>query len=331
MIRTTGDPEMKKTWFVKLVPFAVIACCALSFTSSVGASKDNLPRLPAAALLMGNLRDDLAVTVGDRTTQIQGGGGWVVIPSISANGRVVASARLIPQYSLQDKPTYIVGTYDVAGNQWTDYLELQIKGGTVAISPDGSKLACSDMASEPSLLHILDLKTGKISVGPEATMDARFLTWSPDSRRIAFDKEFQRGADGATTLLLPEIYVFNIADGTVSKIAEGTEPSWSPSGEWIAFSDYSAFRSGKYADTPSRLSLVHPDGTGSKVVTLLKWNGDLFLPAVWSPDSKDLLIERPQEDEVNPKVNIDELDVATLKITTKFRKTPQVYGWAIAR
>jgi Tol biopolymer transport system component len=322
---------MKESWFVKLGTFAVIGCCLLSFPFSVGASKDNLPRLPAAALLVGDLKDDLAVTVGERTTQIQGGGGWMVIPSISANGRVVASARLIPQNSLKDKPTYIVGTYDIAGNQWTDYIDLQIKGGTVAISPDGSKVACSDMATDPSLLHILDLKTGKISVGPEATKDARFLTWSPDSRRIAFDKEFQRGADGATTLLLPEIYVFNTEDGTVSKIAEGTEPSWSPSGEWIAFSDYSAFRSGKYADTPSRVSLIHPDGTGSKVVTLLKWNEDLFLPAVWSPDSKGLLIERPQEDEVNPRVNIYMLDLATLNLTAKFRKTPEVYGWAAAR
>jgi Tol biopolymer transport system component len=330
MIRTTGDPDMKN-WVAKLATFALIACCLLSFPSSVGASKDNLPRLPAAALLMGNLRDDLAVTVGDSTTQIQGGGGWVVIPSISANGRIVASARLIPQNSLADKPTYIVGTYDISRNHWTNYIDLQIKGGTVAISPDGSKVACSNMATEPSLLHILDLKTGKISVGPEATAGARFLTWSADGRRIAFDKEFQRGADGVTTLLLPEIYVFNVEDGTVSKIAEGTEPSWSPSGEWIAFSDYSGFRNGKYADTPSRLSLVHPDGTGLKVVTLLKWNEDLFLPAVWSPDSKDLLIERPQEDEVNPRVNIYMLDLATLNLSTKFRKTSEVYGWAAAR
>jgi Tol biopolymer transport system component len=322
---------MKSIWVERLATFLVVACCLLLFTSSVDANKDNLPRLPAGALLVGNLRDDLAVTLGDRTTQIQGGGGWVVIPSISVNGRVVASARMIPVNTLADKPTYIVGTYDIAGNQWKDYNELQIKGGSVSISPDGTKLACSNMASEPSLLHVLDLRTGKITVGPEATEGARFLTWSPDNRRIAFDKEFQRGADGASVLLFPEIYVFNIDDGTVSKIAEGTEPSWSPSGEWIAFSDFSAFRNGKYADTPSRLSLVHPDGTGSKVVTFLKWNEDLFLPAIWSPDSKDLLIERPQEDEVNPRVNIYELDLATLNLTAKFRKTPEVYGWATTK
>jgi Tol biopolymer transport system component len=322
---------MKQIWVERLATFLAVVCCLLSFTSSVDANRDNLPRLPAAALLVGNLTDDLAVTVGERTTLIQGGGGWVVIPSMSADGRIVASARMIPVNSLEAKPTYIVGTYDIAGKEWRDYTELEIKGGSVAISPDGSKLACSNMATEPSLLHILDLRTGKISVGPEATKDARFLTWSPDSRRIAFDKDFRRGADGAPLSLLPEIYVMNIGDGAVSKIAEGTAPSWSPSGEWIAFSDYSAFRNGKYADTTNRVSLVHPDGTGSKVVAMLKRDEDLFLPAVWSPDSKDLLIERPQEDEMNPKVNIYELDLATLNLTAKFRKAPEVYGWATTR
>jgi hypothetical protein len=89
------------------------------------------------------------------------------------------------------------------------------------------------------------------------------------------------------------------------------------------------FRHGKYADTAYRLSLVHPDGTGS--VELLKQGKDLFLPAVWSPDSKHLLLQRPQEDEVNPRVNIYMLDLATLNLATKFRKTPEVYGWATAR
>jgi len=318
---------MQKLWLERLATFPVIACCLLSFTSSVDASKDNLPRLPGGEFLVGHLQDDLAVTVGDRTTQIQGGGGWVVIPSISADGRIVASARRVPDLSLESTPTFIVGTYNIASNEWRDYSALQIKGGSVAISPDGSRLACADMVREPSLIHILDLRTGKISVGPESTRDAAFLTWSPDGRRLAFNKDFQHDADGNPTSLLPEIYVLNIEDGKVSKIAEGAEPSWSPSGEWIAFSDYSAFRHGKYANTPFRVSLVHPDGTGS--VELLKQGEDLFLPAIWSPDSKDLL-QRPQEDEVNPKVNVYMLDLATLNLTSKFKKTPMVHGWARA-
>jgi Tol biopolymer transport system component len=156
-----------------------------------------------------------------------------------------------------------------------------------------------------------------------------FLTWSPDSRRIAFSKEVRQATDGALSAMFPEIDVLKLADGRVAKIADGTVPSWSPSGEWIAFSDYSVFRHGKYADTAYRLSLVHPDGTGS--VELLKQGKDLLLPPVWSPDSKELLLQGSPDDTVNPRVNIYMLNVATLKLSEKFKRTPEVYGWAAAR
>jgi hypothetical protein len=319
---------MKKLWAERLAIVPVIACCLLSFTSAVEAGKENLPRFPGQALLMGHLPEDLAVTVGENTTQIEGGGQWEVVPSISADGRVVASARMVPNLPLDSEPQFVVGTYTLADNQWTYYRGLEIKGGSVAISPDGSKLACSHMSTGPSLIHVLDLKTGKLSVGPEATKGS-FLTWSPDSRRLAFNKELEPTADGASDTLLPEIDVLNVADGTVSKLADGTAPSWSHSGEWIAFSDYSQFRHGRYANTAYRLSLIHPDGTGS--VELLKQGKDLFLPAIWSPDSRSLLLQRPEEDEVNPKVNIYLLNLATLNLTARFRKTPAVHGWVAAR
>ena len=321
---------MKRFWVERLAIVAVTVCCLLSFTSFVEASKDDLPRLPGQALLVVHFPGDLAVTVGENTTQIQGGGEWEVIPSISADGRIVASAQMIPDLSLESEPRFIVGTYSMADHRWTYYNQLEIKGGSVAISPDGSRLACSHMSHGPSRIHILDLKTGKITLGPAAARDS-FLTWSPDSRRIAFNKEFAQGADVAPSSLLPEIDVLNVENGTVSKLADGLAPSWSPSGEWIAFSDYSAFQHGKYADTGFRVSLIHPDGTGSKVVAPLKRGEDLFLPAVWSPDSKEFLLQRPQDDEVNPRVNISVLNLATLNLTTRFRKTPEVHGWAIVR
>jgi Tol biopolymer transport system component len=318
---------MKKLRVQRLAAFPVIACCLLFFTSFVEASKDNLPRFPGQALLMGHFPEDLEVTVGENTTEIHGGGEWEVLPSISRDGRVVASAHLIPNLPLESEPRFVIGTYTIGDNQWTYYNGLEIKAGSVVISPDGSKLACSHMSSGPALIHVLNLKTGRIWVGPAATKGS-FLTWSPDSQRLAFNKELDHGADGASVSLLPEIDVLNVKDGTVSKLADGTAPSWSPSGEWIAFSDYSTFQHGRYADTAYRVSLIHPDGTGAKVVALLKMGEDLYVPAIWSPDSKEFLLQRPQEDSVNPKVNISVLNLATLSLTTKFRKTPEVYGWA---
>ncbi len=320
---------MRKLWVERLAVFSVIACCVLSFTFRVEASKDNLPRIPGQELLVGNFPEDLAVTAGENTTDIQGGGEWEVIPSLSADGRVVASAVGIPNLPLNADPQYVVAIYTMADHQWMYYNGLVIKGGPVVISPDGTRLACSNMTSGPSLIHILDLKTGRITLGPEAAKGS-FLTWSPDSRRLAFNKELGQNAEGASATLLPEIDILNVENGTVVKLADGTAPSWSPSGEWIAYSDYSTFLHGKYADTAFRVSLIHPDGTSSKVVELLK-GGDLFLPAIWSPDSKEFLLQRPAEDSVNPKVNVYVLNLATLDLTTKFKNTPEVHGWVIAK
>jgi hypothetical protein len=325
-----GDPKMKTRWVERLTPFPVIVCCLLSFTSFVQASKDNLPRLQGQALLMRRLPEDLALTVGEDTTQIQGGGQWEVIPSLSADGRILASAQMLPNLPLDADPRFIVGTYSIADHQWSYYQGLEIKGGSVAISPDGLKLACSHMSTGPSLIHILDLKSGRVVVGPETTRGS-FLTWSPDSRRLAFNKELGQDADGESVSLLPEIDILNVETGTISKLADGLAPSWSPSGQWIAFSDYTAFQHGKYADATFRVSLIHPDGTDSHVVAPLKPGHDLYLPAIWSPDSKEFLLQRPQEDEVSPKVDIDVLNIATLNRTTRFKRTPAVYGWVTAR
>ncbi len=320
---------MKSPWVERLAIVAVIACCLLSVPSIVEAGKDVLPRLPGQALLVDHFPEDLAVTIGQNTLQIPGGGEWAVIPSLSADGRIVASARGVPNLPLEAEPRFIVGTYSIPGNRWTDFPDLEIKGGSVAISPDGSRLACSHMSNGATRIHILDLKTGRITLGPETTRGS-FLTWSPDGRRLAFNKMFAGGSDVAPSSILPEIDVLDIADGTVTKLADGLAPSWSPSGEWIAFSDYSSFLHGKYADARFRVSLIHPDGTGSKVVAVLKSGEDLFLPVIWSPDSKEFLMQRPQEDEVNPKVNISILNLANLNLTTRFRRTPEIHGWVPA-
>lgn len=297
--------------------------------SAVEAGKDNLPRVAGAALLVANFPDDLTVTVGDKTVQMEGAGGWEVIPSISGDGRVVASARMVPSRSLDSKPTFVVGIYRLADEKWTEYRGLEIMGGTVAISPDGTKLACSKMAEGDAVVHVLDLKTGKVWDGPATTKDAVGLTWSPDGRRLAFSKDVPHDGEGASLPLLPEIDVLNVVDWTVRKIADGTAPSWSPSGEWIAFSDYSVFRHGKYADTAFRVSLMHPDGTGQ--VELLKRGEDLMLPVVWAPDSKSFLMQRRQDEEVNPRVNVYQVDLATANMTTRFKNSPEVFGWVVAR
>jgi hypothetical protein len=43
------------------------------------------------------------------------------------------------------------------------------------------------------------------------------------------------------------------------------------------------------------------------------------------------LLESPQDEAVNPRVDVYMFDLATLKFMKKFRKVPPVYGWVAAR
>ena len=157
-------------------------------TASVETKKDNLPRLPGAALLVGYPPGDLEITTEDKTLKLQEGElELIMTPSISADGSIVASAHRIAGERSRGRARLVVSTYSMAGKKWTEYKGLEIFGGPVAISPDGSRLACSVMAEAPYGLHILDLKTGKITVGPELPGAFGSMSWSPDGQRIAFD------------------------------------------------------------------------------------------------------------------------------------------------
>jgi hypothetical protein len=308
-------------------------------TASPEAKMDNLPRLPGATLLVGYPPDNLMVTTGDTTLKLQtGGGNWYVTPSASADGNLIVSAHIADNASAapRARPLLTVSVYSMIEKRWRDYTNLEILGGTVAISADGSRLACVTRSTSeaPSRLQFLDLKTGTVSIGPESTKNAGNITWSPDGRRIAFDREVARSADEKAIPPLSAIYVLDVESGTASKLADGMSPSWSPSGEWIAFYDYSPGRDdvkkGWYAVNANRVSIVRPDGKDYKTLVTLYRDESLNVPPVWSPDSKSILLNRPR-DEDKATMDIYLLNPATLRLTRKFKNTPPVFAWVAAK
>jgi Tol biopolymer transport system component len=115
--------------------------------------------------------------------------------------------------------------------------------------------------------------------------------WSPDGGRILFERRihiddgwvFDCGLDGWG--YVPNIYVMN-ADGsgvrrlrTLPWTTDDSDPAWSPDGHSIAFS--TGFR---------RLNIIDKEATSAAKPVVAAIPGIGAIGAVWSPDSKKLLV-----------------------------------------
>lgn len=109
--------------------------------------------------------------------------------------------------------------------------------GQLKWSPDGRYLAfTSDMDGEVTIggnkeIYIYELASGELSQLTKNEVSDNYISWSPDSNRIAFKSFREDNAD---------IYVVDIENGneqrlTTESTIDTTYPSWSPDGKMIAF------------------------------------------------------------------------------------------------
>lgn len=150
--------------------------------------------------------------------------------------------------------------------------------GECAWSPDGLQLACED--SEGMFIWLFAADGSDRRALTEQFNASGFvgqLTWSPDSRRIAF-LEHSEDLGGP---FLGDLYAVAVRTGKVERLTttpefqEG-EPLWSPDGARVAFGEYAGRGDGK--DGVFVLDLA--TGRTRRLV-------DGF-PAVWSPDGTAL-------------------------------------------
>lgn len=301
---------------------------------AMGGEKDSAPdpknmaRLSGARLLVGYPPEILAVTAGKETSILEpvrlGGSVTYFSPSISRDGSVVAGFRWRDG---SPNEIFLVATYSMAARKWTEYGK-RADEGALAISADGSRLAFiqeEETKGEKNTViiervHILNLKTGEESLGPEAGPAPVNMSWSPDGKRLVYCHH-------------REIVIWDMDTKEHRKIADGQMPAWSPNGEWIAYLNPLP---PQYRIGWQECMVVHPDGTGGKTLVKLPrgwfiFGSRLFLQApVWSPDSNTLLLNEMADGE-KWTMNIDLLDLASLKLRRALKNTMPVFGWAEAK
>jgi Tol biopolymer transport system component len=164
-----------------------------------------------------------------------------------------------------------------------------------------------------TVLQILDLATGRITKLSCCGWALRGrLSWSPDGKEIA--------AQYVPRIDMSQIAIVEADTGKARIVADGGYPSWSPKGDWIAYFDMQL----------AMCFLVHPDGTGMKIVRDDEHgfrNRAMIYGAVWSPDGGKLLLN---EEDDREHIRVVMLDVVTGRETTKSKNGLPVLDWVPA-
>lgn len=295
-------------------------------------SKNGFAQLPGAELVIGGRSpSDLVLSMPDRILRLlpdsdeqETGILTPIYPSITRDGSTVAFARVkapAPESGHWARRVAIA-TYSVPGKIWTEYMVGEY-AGSIAISPDGSKLAFpgGDYTEVPDHLHVLNLKTGRHSFGPLVDHQAK-MNWAPDNIHLVYEYEPPHPLTPADKAI---VSIWNSNTGTETQLVYGSAPTWSPSGEWIAYFDESL----------SRCAVIHPDGTGRVLLARLPRSGFVRRRQrifeefpLWSSDSSQLLLNEPVDDEGG--MNIYLLNVESHQMTLMFKNAPPVLAWTKA-
>lgn len=320
----------------RCVSFAAVAAFFAVGLAALAQTDRQLLRLPGATLLVGYPPSALWLTRQDQTLELQanGWGDGNVSPSMSADGRVIASGRYLgsdtPGFANLPRhfgtaPTIILSIWSADTRAWIDFPDLELGSGgiDVKLSPDGTQLVLNRAGG----IQLLSLQDGKVALIRKYPIGADHLSWSSDGKHLALQKSFFRDVNGVT-VPLSSICVLDLASGAVKQIGEGEMPSWSPSGEWIAFYGYSSIQTDLKHQASSvsakRLTFIHPDGTGEKVIAAEEGS----LPPLWAPDSSRMLIQWLRDEAGH--MDADMVNATTGKKTMAFRKIVPVFAWVRA-
>ena len=158
-----------------------------------------------------------------------------------------------------------------------------------AWSPDGRHLAmggaCAGHDPSPSLIVLGDGYALEHRVHLRAGVDRwGSLTWSPNARQLAYAV---RGASADS------IIVVDLESGRDRAVAMGSEPSWSPTGQWIAY-----VRRSRDKPLEPEIRLFSPAGArdslllGGGAMAMTTDSGGFIAssPVLWSRDGRTVFV-----------------------------------------
>ncbi len=168
-----------------------------------------------------------------------------------------------------------------------------------ALSADGRLLAiqgmCRDRSQQEWALYVMRADGSQLRrVVEEDSVSDELPSWNPDGTQIAFQRTHE-----AVSGLNRQVAIVDTSGRRWRVVANGSVPSWSPNGQWIAF-----MGSDSGPHWVATLRLVHPDGSGERVIFVNRvtttysrgWGpmpeGLPWGPLVWSPDSRALAFTR---------------------------------------
>jgi Tol biopolymer transport system component len=183
-------------------------------------------------------------------------------------------------------------------------------------SPDGRRLALLDAVRGGIDLSVVDASTGAVRVvhdfrdyvvrssihgntavvGGVYTNDVSSPSWSPDGTAIVVASDQpDANQDGPPRRF--HLWLARVASGTTTELAPdtpGTDPSWSPDGDTIAFSGYQQESAGAIelydVATGTVAPLVSPASNGAGAEPVQACPG---CRVAWSPDSSQLAYQAP--------------------------------------
>lgn len=180
----------------------------------------------------------------------------VGVPSFSSNGLIAFTV---------DQELRVVNS---AGETVTS-LPLGHYVNLAVISPDGTRVAYNTPEDQVAVLRLDRGESTQLTAGP----DAHFKPlWSPDSSRLA------------VSTIAARLKSIDVQAGHVQDLDHGTDPSWSPDGQTIFYTQTNRIDGVKVID--SDIYQIGCDGSGKRRLT---WEGgEHEASARLSPDGREM-------------------------------------------